>query len=190
MNLEIMKNSIASNVLRDGLNSLNDIREATGHARYTVDFLGVKLKGTQLERTLWYQIPNTLKNADLLTLKSEMNVLPHFLFYSAIVATPIAVWKHAQAIRYEQAEDLPAASVARFLRTIGDGLGYLAMDPKTNAPLIAAMIADYGRSKVRSCANLLTRKNVEELHASEPPFEATVDGEWVEVHFKSPPQAK
>jgi len=39
MNLEIMKNSIASNVLRDGFNSLNDIREATGHARYTVDVL-------------------------------------------------------------------------------------------------------------------------------------------------------
>ncbi|NDG84029.1 MAG: hypothetical protein EBX52_03200 [Proteobacteria bacterium] len=187
MNLEILKNSIASNVLRDGFNSLNDVREATGHARYTVDVAGVKLKGTQLERTLWYQIPNTLKNADLLTLKSEMNALPHFLFYSAIVATPIAVWKHAQALRYEHAEDLPAASVFRFMKNVREGAEHLWMDPKTYAPLIASMIKDYGKSLVRNCSNLLTRKNAEELHAIEPPFEATPDGEWINIQFKDPP---
>jgi hypothetical protein len=106
------------------------------------------------------------------------------LFYSAIVATPIAVWKHAQAIRYEQAEDLPAASVARFLRNEKDGLGLLWMDPKTFAPVIADAIGDYAKARIRSCASLLTRKKAEELHSIEPPFEATPDGEWVNIDFK------
>ncbi len=187
MNLEIIQNSIASNVLRDGFNSLNDVREATGHARYSVDVLGVKLKGTQLERTLWYQIPNTLKNADLLTLNTEMNALPHMLFYTAIVATPIAVWKHAQAIRYEHADALPAGSVARFIREAADHVKALAADPTGHAPvigsLIASTISNYGRSLVQSCTNLLSRKNAEELKEKSPPFEATPDGDWVEIRF-------
>jgi|GEM_PF-6109770 len=184
MNLEIMQNSIASNLLKDGFNSLSDVREATGHARYTVDVAGVKLKGTQLERTLWYQIPNNLKNADLLTLNSPSNALPHFLFYSAIIATPIAVWKHAQAIKYDQEESLPAARVSRFIDDFNFAVGLVATDPKTYGPLIARMIGSYAKDKILSCVDTLTRKKPqEELNSEAPPFTSTSNGEWTEVRL-------
>ena len=183
MNLEIMQNSIASNLLKDGFNSLSDVREATGHARYTVDVAGVKLKGTQLERTLWYQIPNNLKNADLLTLNSPSNALPHFLFYSAIIATPFAVWKHAQAIRYEQESSLPAARVSAFLYDLSMAAGLVATNPRTYGPLIARMIAASAKETVLSCVQSLTFKTpAEETHSIRPPFEASSQGEWTQIH--------
>ena len=186
MNYEILQNSLASNLLKDGYNSLSDIREATGNARYTVDVAGVKLKGTQLERTLWYQIPNNLKNADLLTLNTPSNALPHFLFYSAIIATPIAVWKHAQAIKYEQSDSLPAARVLQFFNDASFAASTLAYNPRLYAPLFAKLIGSYVKEKALSCAQLLTRKapNEEELHTMEPPFEATENGEWVDIRLK------
>jgi hypothetical protein len=184
MNLEIMQNSIASNLLKDGFNSLSDVREATGHARYTVDVAGVKLKGTQLERTLWYQIPNNLKNADLLTLNSPSNALPHFLFYSAIIATPVAVWKHAQAIKYDQESSLPAAKVAGFLDDFSIATGLIATDPRTYGPIIAKMLVSYTRDKILSCRDALTFKRPEESHSIDPPFEANSNGEWTEIRLK------
>jgi hypothetical protein len=189
MNLEIMQNSIASNLLKDGFNSLSDVREATGHARYSVLIPGtdVKLKGTQLERTLWYQIPNNLKNADLLTLNSPSNALPHFLFYSAIVATPIAVWRHAQAIKYDQEASLPAAKVAGFFDDLSVAAGLVANDPGTYGPLIAKMIAAWTREKILSCRDALTLKRPEESHSMLPPFESTPNGEWTEIRLKPDP---
>jgi hypothetical protein len=186
MNLEIMQNSIASNLLKDGFNSLSDVREATGHARYSVQvpLTDVKLKGTQLERTLWYQIPNNLKNADLLTLNSASNTLPHFLFYSAIIATPIAVWKHAQAIKYDQEASLPAAKVADFFDGLSFAFGLVATDPKTYGPLITRMLASYAKEKVLSCRDTLTFKRPEESHSIDPPFEARSNGEWTEIKLK------
>ena len=184
MNLEIMQNSIASNLLKDGFNSLSDVREATGHARYTVDVAGVKLKGTQLERTLWYQIPNNLKNADLLTLNSPANELPHFLFYSAIIATPIAVWKHAQAIKYDQEASLPAAKVAAFFEDLAFATGLVATDPRTYGPIIAKMLVSYTRDKILSCRDALTFKHPEESHSIDPPFEANSNREWTEIRLK------
>ncbi|MBU6153770.1 MAG: hypothetical protein KGP28_05665 [Bdellovibrionales bacterium] len=186
MNLEIMQNSLASNLLKDGFNSLSDVREATGHARYSVQvpLTGVKLKGTQLERTLWYQIPNNLKNADLLTLNSPANALPHFLFYSAIIATPIAVWKHAQAIKYDQEASLPAARLARFMDDLSLATGLLATDPRTYGPLIAKVIANQTLETILNCVDALKFKKPEEAPSNAPPFEASSHGAWTEIRLK------
>ncbi len=183
LNLDIMKNSIASNLLRDGFNSLSDVREATGHARYSVAVPGtdVRLKGTQLERTLWYQIPNNLKNADLLTLNTPSNALPHFLFYSSIIATPIAVWKHAQAIKYDHEASLPAARIVNFMDDFAFAIGLVATNPKTYGPVITRMISSYALEKILHCRDSLLFRKPEESASAKPPFTASAQGDWIEI---------
>lgn len=186
LNFEILKNSLVSNVLRDGVNSLSDVREATGHARYVIDPNGLKLKGTQFERTLFYQVPNAIKNLDLVTLGTARNALPHFLFYSSIVAIPVAVWKHAQAIRYEHAEDLPAARVIRFFREAGGAISLMAMNPRVFTPLIAKVLGSYAQDAFMNCKVFLTRLksgSEEEEPLPESPFAAQASDEWVEVRL-------
>ncbi len=186
MNVDLIKNSIASNLLKDGFNSLNDIREATGHARYTIPIGSVNLKGTQFERTAWYQIPNNLKNADLLTLSTPNNGLPHFLFYSAIVATPIAVYEYAKRIKYEKAEALPAGRVFNVFKQMRES--YLKSE-KSGLGAIMDVLGDFTGRGIGACKKFcckLMTKTPEEVHTMAPPFDATLQGEWVDFNLNAP----
>ena len=47
--------------------------------------------------------------------------------------------------------------------------------------MIAKVIGEYAKTKIKSCVNLATKKDAEELHSLTPPFEATPDGEWLNL---------
>jgi hypothetical protein len=192
MNLQILQNAIASNFAKDFVATANDVREATGHARYKISkiagvTLPAPLKGTQFERNIFYTVPNLLKNADLLTLGTERNTLPHFLHYSMIVSAPILAWKHAQAIRYEHADDLLAGRAFRLLENSTEAVGWMLHDPKLYVPLVAKVLGSYVSEAFVSCKNFLLRADsTKQNETKDNPFEVIQDGEWVEVRLRKP----
>ncbi len=177
-------NSFVNNAVKDKFKERFDIRDKMGLSRGTFTFLNTEMKKGQMERTLGFQIPNTLKNADLLMANQSFNLVS-WLFYSAIVYVPITTVWHARANNYDEIDKLPnpVRAVNQAWDFAGESFHFMTSDPKRALPALMSLIAEAIGSKINQCKELLT-KAPEEVHTMAPPFEITQNGEWVEAIIK------
>ena len=193
-NLAIASNTLTNNAIKDEHIIFNDIREGMGLSRGTIEVLGTKIKKTQIERQLVYQLSFVLKIGDLVGLSAFGVPVGSALFYSSYVWSQYLVMKYAEAVNYEKKAELVAkwkrltslpGRILSFPGRVTSELGYALMIQSPKQLLLNGFYSAVDSAK-SACKNVLKAFQKEEYTPTEAPFIPSENGEWLIANRSQP----